>query len=276
VTPETESWLDALGRRLPRHAAVLRALVAAAEREPRIRTVMVGCSIGRGVADELSDIDAHMCVTDAAWPQIVDDVVMIARAAADPLETLVHCLPDVPAEKHRHVFVQYADGVQLSLVVQPASAQTRRGRAPDVVALHDPDDRLGIVVEPGEATVSSEELREWSVLAWQALDDVVKYMRRASPWEALERLHAARTYLWRLWAAAEGVRSPGYGLTSVLDTPGARLPPHIEETVPALSHDAITSAARACASLLTAVAGAGSGMAPFVTAKLATLGTDAR
>jgi hypothetical protein len=130
---------------------VLRRLVESAEREPRIRTVMVGCSVGRGVADELSDIDAHMMVAEDAWPDVVEAIEVMVRGAGDPLEVLVHLLPDVPAETHRHLFVQYRNGVQLSLSVQPVSAQSRRGRAPDVVALHDPDDRLDVVVAPQPA-----------------------------------------------------------------------------------------------------------------------------
>ena len=268
MTPEADRWLADLASRLPRHGRLLRALTESSERDPRIRTLMVGCSIGRGAGDELSDIDAHAQVVDAAWPDAVEAVERMARGAGDPVEVLVHRLPDVAPETHRHVFVQYSDGVQLSLVVQPVSAQSRRGRAPDVVALHDPDDRLGIVVEPRGASATAEELHEWCVLGWQALDDVVKYVRRGSPWEALERLHAARTQVWRLWAADEGVASPAHGVTSILDTPGARLPPGIEATVPVLSVDGIAAAARACASLLSAIAREQPPIAGFVSAKL--------
>lgn len=154
LTHETRAWLAALEARPPRHARILRALVDAGERDDRVRTVMVGCSIGRGVADELSDIDAHVMVADDAWPAVVDDVERVANAAGEPMEVLVHRLDGVSRDTHRHVFVQYCDGVQLSLVVQPLAAQTRRGRAADVVVLHDPDDHLGVVVEPSSSRLS--------------------------------------------------------------------------------------------------------------------------
>ena len=275
MTPEADAWLAALAGRLPRHARVLRALIESVEHDPRIRTLMVGCSIGRGAGDELSDIDAHTSVVDDAWPDVVVAIERIARAAGDPVEVLVHRLPEVPRESHRHVFVQYRDGVQLSLVVQPVSAQSRRGRAPDIVPLYDPDDRLGVVVEPSGTRATPEELYEWCVLGWWALDDVVKYLHRASPWEALERLHDARTQIWRLWAAGEGVESPGYGVTSILDTPGAPLPAGIEDTVPPLTPDAIARAARACASLLSAMSRDQPPIAAFVTAKVEALRADA-
>jgi GrpB-like predicted nucleotidyltransferase (UPF0157 family) len=265
VTDGADAWLAALGERLPRHAAVLRALVAHAQADPRIRTVLVGCSVGRGVADDLSDVDAHMSVADDAWPGVLDDAGKIARGVGDPVEVLLHVLPDV-AMLHRHLLAHYPDGMQLSLVLQPVSAQTRRGHAPDVVVLHDPDDRLGGVVEPRNLRATVVEVREWCVLGWEALADVVKYLRRGSAWEALERLHAARTEVWRLWAVAMGAELPVYGLTSVFDLPTPVLPPGIEATVPRLVPHDIAWAAHTCATMLAEL---------WPTARAAAAGSEA-
>ena len=50
------SWLDDLPDHLSGHQRVLRALVAAAERDARLQTIQVQGSLGRGDADRLSDL----------------------------------------------------------------------------------------------------------------------------------------------------------------------------------------------------------------------------
>jgi len=85
-----------------------------------------------------------------------------------------------------------------------------------------------------------------------ALADLAKYVRRGSVWEALDRLHEARTQLWRLHAAASGIADPQYGLTSVLDFAPEDIPAGIEETVAGLSLPSLLAAARQAARLLTA------------------------
>jgi hypothetical protein len=87
------------------------------------------------------------------------------------------------------------------------------------VALHDPDGHLARPFTPRSLQAGPAEVREWAFLGWVALADLAKYLRRASPWEALVRLNSARDHAWRLWAAAHGVAYPGVGLTSVLDAP---------------------------------------------------------
>ena len=71
-------------------------------------------------------------------------------------------------------------------------------------------------------------------------------------WEALDRLHEARTQLWRSHAAATGIADPQYGLTSVLDFAPEDIPAGIEETVAGLSLPSLLAAARQAARLLTA------------------------
>ncbi len=93
-------------------------------------------------------------------------------------------------------------------------------------------------------------VHEWTFLGWVALADLAKYSRRGSPWEALERLHQARTYVWRLWAVVQDVDYPAFGLTGVLDDPDAGLPAGLDETVSALDVADIRRAAFAAAALL--------------------------
>src|SRR5262245_19718662 len=50
----------ALRTRLPRHAALLDSMADVVNREHRWRFLEVGCSLGAGGGDELSDIDAGL------------------------------------------------------------------------------------------------------------------------------------------------------------------------------------------------------------------------
>jgi hypothetical protein len=116
----------------------------------------------------------------------------------------------------------------------------------------------GDVTEAGDGVAAEAPgpaaglLREWAFGGWCALADLAKYVRRGSVWEALDRLHEARTQLWRLHAAASGIADPQYGLTSVLDFAPDDIPVGIEETVAGLSLPSLLAAARQVARLLTA------------------------
>ncbi len=140
----------------------------------------------------------------------------------DVVDVLSHQLPEWGDRVHRRVFVQYANGVQIDLVAYLATLS--RGRPPDTVVLYDPDGRLVEPWTPAVLRADEAMVREWAFLGWVALADLTKYLRRGSLWEALERLHQARTYVWRLWAVAQDVDYPAFGLTGVLDDPDAALP----------------------------------------------------
>src|SRR5262249_18338255 len=151
------------------------------------------------------------------------------------VESYHHQLPGVPPP-HERVFAQYADGCQLDLVILPAVLPS--GPLPRTVMLYDHDGQSAAAItgaaagdggSAGQASGAGDEvaaeapgpgavqLREWAFGGWCGLADLAKYVRRGSAWEALDRLHEARTQLWRLHAAASGIADPQYGLTSVLD-----------------------------------------------------------
>lgn len=211
--------------------------------------LVVGCSFGRGQADELSDLDTNMGVADEAWAAFFEDVDVLARQIGDLVDVLHHQIPELGELPHRRTFAQYRDGVQLDLVIQPVSYWTR-GRTPDMVVLSDPDGRARRVVEPSNLRASINEVREWAFLGWAALADCAKYIRRGSLWEALDHLHEARHQAWRLWAVSKGVPQPVYGLTSILDTPGTDPPLGIASSAPHLNRGELVAAALVCAELV--------------------------
>jgi hypothetical protein len=269
---EGRTWLAALPEELTAQRRVLTGLVDRCEAWPLATSLLVGCSLGRGAADELSDIDAALGVDaprgEAGAGQVRAVEAMVV-AALPELGALVDVLrhPTGPGGQHvRRIFAQFADGAQLDLaVVADAEIEARRraGGAPDFVSLYQaPDPRVPADggasrgEQPDAYAVTGEQVREWAFLGWIALIDADKYLRRGSPWEAHSRLHEARHRIWALWAAAHGAMYPWHGLSQVLDHDPADLPPGIESTVAGLDVADLRRAARASAGVLAAASDA--------------------
>lgn len=245
---DADRWLRSLPKELAPHREVMLGLLREAERDPGIRVLVVGCSIGRGAADELSDIDAMYAVVDTAWRDAVRESAGLVRRVGDVID--MHQQIIDPANRqlpvYQHTFAQYASGVQLDLVVAPA--RERQAPRPDWIVLYDPDGRI---VGDAKASSPTEELvRQWMHVALVHLSACAKYLTRGSLWEANAQLDAARAELWRLWAVAERIADPQYGLTAVLDAPDAPMPEGIEATVAGLDRRALRSAAMSCGELL--------------------------
>ena len=271
------AWLAALPDELAAQRRVMAGLADRCEAWPLVTSLQVGCSLGRGAADALSDIDAALGVNTAsgaagAWQ--VGAVEAMVVAALPGLGGLVDVLRHRtgPADQWiRRIFAQFADGTQLDLaVVAEAQIDARRrgGGAPDFVPLYqapappglrEPDARMPAAGSapggdpPAAYAVTGEQVREWAFLGWCALIDTDKYLRRDSLWEAHSRLHEARHHIWALWAAAHGALYPWHGLSQVLDHDPADLPPGIESTVAGLDAADLRRAARASTGILAAV-----------------------
>lgn len=244
VMPEWP-WSD-----LPRHAAVIDALRGAVDASDAWRWLEVCCSLAAGRGDEWSDVDAGVGYGDAFDPADLDTAgVELVHAAGEPVDVLAHVMPGWPPETRRFA-VEYRNGVQLDLVLMPA---TRRvGLPTGAVAVVDKDGDLAEPWSPPvEGPPSPAEAREWLMLGWWAVSDVAKYARRGSLFEAVERLTEARQHALRLHAAAAGVPFPSFGLVSLLDFPPFELPPGLAATYATpTSVDEVLAAARAIADLL--------------------------
>jgi hypothetical protein len=261
------------------HRDIIDGLLAFAGSDPRVRFVELCCSAARGAADELSDLDLGLGVADEAWPDAAEDVLPALRRIGEVVDAIAHRMAEWGERPHLRVFVQYAAGPQVDLVALPAGS--RKGLPPGSVALYDPDGRLAKPMEVPIRHATPTDVAEWTFLAWVALLDLDKYLRRGSLWEALDRLHEARAHVWRLLAVARGVEYPAFGLTSLLDAAGEpQLPPEMGETVAALDSVALRRAALALAGRLhdaSASAGEMLGqaashprLAEYVRARLAT------
>jgi hypothetical protein len=288
-------WLAALPDELAAQRRVMAGLVDFCEATPVVTSLSVGCSLGRGAADALSDIDAALGIAaesgSAGGEQVLAIEAMVV-AALPGLGALVDVLRHrvgPPDRVIRRIFAQFADGTQLDLAVMAEAEVRRGGAAPDFVPLYEAAGRpdagrpdLGST-QPGDElapayAVTGEQVREWAFLGWCALIDADKYLRRGSLWEAHSRLHEARHHIWALWAAATGALYPWHGLSQVLDHDLGNLPPGIESTVAGLDAAGLREAALASADLLAKVSAAAaqrhpadlpSAMAGYVTRALA-------
>jgi hypothetical protein len=272
------AWLAALPDELAAQRRVLTGLTDRCEAWALARSLLVGCSLGRGVGDALSDIDAALGVdanpSGAAGAKRIRTMEAMVVTALPEFGALVDVLqhPTGPADRQaRRIFAQYADGTQLDLVVVAAAdieARRSAGGAPDFVALYQAPARSGsqhrpdgvsvpasVPAGPPDAAhaVTGEQVREWAFVGWCALIDADKYLRRGSLWEAHGRLHEARHRIWALWAAAHGALYPWHGLSQVLDHDPENLPAGIEATVAGLDAADLRRAARVSAGILASV-----------------------
>ncbi len=234
-----------------RQRRLLESLVTAAEAEPAFRWLELGGSLGRGAGDELSDIDAGLGIADDQWTAGLAAAEAATRAADTVADAFRQRYPGKGGQPCWHLFTLYDSGLQLSLVVMPAS--WRAGLPPQSVALYDTDGQLGTSWTPDNAAADAPTLREWACLGWVALGDLVKYLDRGSPWEARARLEEARAQAWQLWAVTVSAVYPAYGLTAVLDVPDVALPPGLDATAAGLDPADLRRAAVAVADLLELV-----------------------
>jgi hypothetical protein len=231
-------WVEAL--ELAPQRELLLSLLDAVEADPRFRALEVGCSLARGNADELSDVDVGLWIADASWEAALEDLEPLLGMLAGTVATV-----GFDAPWGRWLFAQYADGRQLDVAAQRASTAERR--PPDTVVLLDRDG----ILEARAAREPVDRRAEWAFLAWFELGTIPKYIARGSTWEALGALEHARAEFLRLHAANIGAANAEFGLTSIFDTPGGDVPARLAETCAGPDVDEIRAAARVLAGLLT-------------------------
>lgn len=259
--PDVGLWLATMPPQVSAQRELLSFLLESARADPAIRWLELGGSLARGAGDELSDIDAGLGIDDQEWPDHVDAVRDLIGSAAPVADQFTQPFGMKDGQNGWHLVTLYASGLQLSLVVQPAS--WRAGLPPQSVALYDIDERLARPWIPAVAHATADTAREWASLAWLALGDLMKYLDRGSVWEARSQLEEARNQIWKLWATGIGAVYPAFGLTSVLDTPEVGVPAGIESTAAGLDLVGIRTAAAALAGVLDQVLPLARGAVPF-------------
>ena len=229
--------IAALQGRLPRHWHLLDGLRGVVRGDERWRWFEVGCSLGAGEGDELSDADVAIGYVDMTD---VDELEAAARSVAasigPPIDMIVHRMDGWPEDVCR-VAAEHDDGVQLDLVMMPAPQ--RHGLPDRTIAIVDKDGQLvNPYVSRSSQPPSPEVAREWVFLflGWWALSAADKYVARRSWFEATEALAEARKLALRLFATGRGVPYPLYGLVSLLDFPPFEVPDGLADTYCTPSH----------------------------------------
>ena len=266
-----------LRSRLPRHASLLDSMSDVVTRDDRWRFLEVGCSLGAGGGDELSDIDAGLGYDGISPSELFTAARAFAVQIDIPVDLVVHRMDGWPDDVCR-VAAEYTDGLQLDLVLMPADG--RPGLPDRSISIVDKDQRLAVATTPpARLPPSIDVAREWVVLGWWAIATADKYVRRNSLFEAVHAIDEARTQALRLWATGRGVPYAAFGLTSLLDFPPFELPQELIATYAVPDDvDNVAAANRATANLLAAAstsasaalgADVASPLAPMVQGRLA-------
>ena len=176
---EVAEWLDKLPKELSAQRQLLQRLVDWCEREDDVRWLTVGCSLERGNADRLSDLDVAIGVTDADFETALSHVRRALSGFGDVVEMYDYLMPlRFPL---RRFFAQYRDRTQVDLTVGCAPVVN----LPRGVVLYDPEGLVHIVGDKALAP-KADEVRVWACQAWEALANVGKDVRRSSFWESLD------------------------------------------------------------------------------------------
>lgn len=243
--------IASLRERLPRHWRLLDSLRSVVIGDDRLRWFELGCSLGAGGGDQLSDADVGLGYTNIAEPAEVEAAALsVAASVGQPIDAIVHRMDGWPQDVCR-LAAEYDNGIQLDLVMAPAG---RRPGLPDrSIVLVDKDGQLlEPWVPPSSRPPSPDLARQWVFLGWWALSAADKYAARGSWFEAVEALAEAREHALCLDAAARGVPYPSFGLVSLFDFPPYEIPERLADTycTPA-DPPGVIAAMRACASLLS-------------------------
>ena len=215
--------------------------------------MLVGCSLGAGRGDDLSDIDAGVGHDGTlAGDELIAAGLELAELVGPPHGLLAHRMAGWPADSCR-IAAEYENGVQLDLALFPAP--WRRSR-PTEVAIVDKDGDLADLVVVGADVADHRrraQAREWTMLGWWAVSAAAKYIARRSMFEAAMAIDAARGHALGLAALAQDVPDPQHGLVSILDHAGGRLPDGLAATYARPDHaDEVRRAGIAVADLLAA------------------------
>jgi predicted nucleotidyltransferase len=220
---DAAGWVDRLPEELSAQRSLLQRVLDWCQREDHVRWLTVGCSLERGNADWMSDVDVAIGVSEEHFEVALRTVRQMLGDLGDLVESYDYFMPlSFPL---RRFFAQYRDGTQVDLTVGFAPVVT----LPRSVVLYDPEGAVHMVGD--EALYpDADEVRVWACQAWEALANVGKHFRRSSYWEAADQLHEARTKVFRLWAPAEQVPQARFGVTALIDC-GGRMPPGIDNSL---------------------------------------------
>lgn len=244
---EQPGFVDGLPDELALQRHLLARLLAWSKQDDDVCWLVIGCSIARGNADRLSDLDVGMGVERDGLAGAVARLMAHLPLVGDLVALYDHdfglSLP------HRRIVAVYRDRTMIDLVVMADPAPAAVAEA---IVLYDPRQVVRIVDGSTRAPAAAE-VYEWACLTWTALFNLGKYVRRQSAWEALRQLEEARRGVEQLWAADLGLEDARYGLWAIFDMSAPRLPDRFEGAVSRPESTSLRSSALYLAGVLSDV-----------------------
>jgi hypothetical protein len=187
----------------PQHQAVLRAIVAHYENDPRILAVAVFGSLGRGNWDEYSDIDLDVVIADGISLNVNEELTRLCLAFKPLGERLAVLVPD----ETDACDVVFESLLQMSVRYHPL-ATTHPNIVESLQILAGRIDHAAVAAagsanrrpRPSVEEVLSECVR------YAAVVDIT--LQRRNLWDAVEALHHLRTLLMMLYTLTHGGQRP--------------------------------------------------------------------
>ncbi len=226
----------------PQHQAILRAIVAHYENDPRILAVAVFGSLGRGNWDQYSDVDLDVVIADQVSLNAVEELTQL-------------CLTFGPLGEHTAVIIP--DGVdsgdvvfesllQLSVRYHPLATTH-----PNIVeSLHVLLGRIDHSVIAAAGTANRRPRRP----SEEALSECVRYaavvdvdLQRQRLWEAVEALQDMRYLLMELYTLTHGGQRPVQFFQA---NAGAELQEKLGHTLPLGSLVSVQESLQRCLDIL--------------------------
>ncbi len=187
----------------PQHQAILRAIVAHYENDPRVLAVAVFGSLGRGNWDEHSDIDLDVVIADQVSLNVVEELTHLCLACESLGEHLAVIVPDgVNAGD-----VVFESLLQMSVRYHPLAA-THPNIVESLQVLTGRIDH-SVIAAAGAANRRPRRPIEETLaecVRYAAVADVA--LQRHNLWDAFEVLHRLRFLLMELYTLTHGGQRP--------------------------------------------------------------------
>ncbi|HRQ41019.1 MAG TPA: nucleotidyltransferase domain-containing protein [Chloroflexota bacterium] len=188
------------------HQAVLQAIVAFYENDPRIRAVLLFGSLSRGNWDALSDIDLDVIIADGVQFHVMTEIWQLCQSLQAMGETAVLIIPDDTDAGD----VVFASLLQLSIRYHPLEATHPNIVAHMRVLAGSLDHATIAAAGRANQKLDTQPVRQLLDRCLRYVVEIDKTIQRRNLWLAIELLHRVRNLLMEIFTKARGGERPYY------------------------------------------------------------------
>ena len=171
----------------PSHQIIMDHFITACQTDDRVAAALLVGSYVKGLADEHSDLDLYLIITDEAYTDFIADRAKFIEQLGEPLFMEDFDLPDI-------LFLFFADGSEVEISFGRESQLSQIFNEPYKVLLDKKDITSGIL--PSEREFNQEEqtekLRRLIYWFWHEFFHFIKALARGQLWWAQGQLGALR------------------------------------------------------------------------------------